>query len=95
MSDPFIELPVPALMESNCGTITEVDVYNNACMIFAKLISVPRNFNEQKLLDLTFQELGYQNTTHAYLIASVDHAKKIKDLVVNAKQKSTVRENKL
>ena len=79
--DNFLELPEGAATQaliwgqlSKTEEIGEGEIYAAAVHIYAKLISVPRSFQEQNLLDLTYKELGFKNATHAFLGGAVDAA---------------------
>lgn len=85
--DQFLDLPVsqiegsPFAMLSQAEEIGEVQLFAAAAMIYAHLISVPRSFQEQSLLDLTYQELGYQNATHALQVGAVDSVFNMRDAI--------------
>ena len=77
--DQFVELPTVELKSMG---ITEADVYNQACQIYAKLVSVPRTIQHEQVLDYTYKELGYEGgATEAYQVGAVQAALNIKAMV--------------
>jgi len=79
--DQFVELPAVELKSMG---ITEADVYEQACQIYAKLISVPRTIQHEQLLDFTYKENGFEGgATQAYQVGAVQAALNIKRMVEN------------
>ena len=76
--DQPVDLPVLSIQGMG---ITEADVYEQACQIYAKLVSVPRTIQHEQLLELAFQQQGYANATHAYRVGAVEAALHIKEMV--------------
>lgn len=61
--------------------IGETELFNATVHIYAQLVSVPRTFNEQTLLDARFKELGFKNATHAYQAGAVEAAFSFRDAI--------------
>ncbi|URG13817.1 hypothetical protein [Acinetobacter phage vB_AbaS_TCUP2199] len=78
--DQIVDLPTVLNVEG--FGITEADVYNQACQIYAKLVSVPRTLQHEQMLDFTYKELGYEGgATEAYQVGAVQAAFNIKRMV--------------
>lgn len=78
--DQMVELPAAAVAWTS-NEITEVEIYKQATMIYANLVSVPRTLQHEQLLELAYQEQGYANATEAYMHGAVQAAFHIKELV--------------
>lgn len=72
--------PAPAAIWESQG-ITDSEVYQQAAMIYAKLVSVPRTLQHEQLLELAFQEQGYSGATEAYIHGAAQAALELKKLV--------------
>lgn len=99
--DQFLDLPSSAAAAAE-GTplaflsaeeIGETEIYACATHIYAHLISVPRSFAEQTALDLEFQRVGYQNTTHAFQVGAVDAAFNMRDAIKKRLEKEGGEKN--
>lgn len=85
-NDPNYDLENPtatAFMASleQGNDITEQDIFAASVHIYTGLVSIPRSFAEQNLLNLAFQEKGYKDATHAFQINAVQAAFNMKDMV--------------
>ena len=86
--DQFLDLPSSAaaaegtpLAFLSADEIGETELFGAASYIYAHLVSVPRSFNEQSLLDLRYQELGYMDATHALQVGAVQAAFNMRDAI--------------
>ena len=101
--DDFLDMPKnpaeaaaiegsPWAVLNQADEIGETELFAAATHIYAHLVSVPRSFQEQNLLELTFKELGYLNATHGYQVGAVDAAFNIRDAIQKRLKKEAEKE---
>ena len=99
--DQFLDLPSSAAAAAegtplaflSADEIGETELFGAASYIYAHLVSVPRTIHEQQLLDLRFQELGYENTTHALQVGAVQAAFNMRDAIKKRLEKEGAEPN--
>lgn len=101
--DDFLDMPknpneataidgLPWAVLNQADKTGETELFAAATYIYAHLVSVPRSFQEQNLLDLTFKEAGYRNATHAFQVGAVDAAFNIRDAIQKRLKKEAEKE---